>query len=289
MNNKIVKNTILSVIVLMTAGALTGCNDDEVVKVNPTPTPEAIVPLPTKTPVVPSPTVSPLPTTEPTATPSPTTLPPVAGQKGWYIKLTVESATLKDNSTVFGYLEGASDGKDRYDSEALSSSGLYTTIYHTDFGSTKNYRSDYRTYAAAGQKSDTWTIKVNSGDANADVTLSWDGITYVTKNAKGSFNEEHKATAEELSNMRLVDVEDNLVIPVLDNGMKISFNMNGNKVRTFKWVVLKDGEVEPEVTAKVSALSAKVNTFSVEKATVHTLQEDEEENDGFTPPSFEKR
>lgn len=148
---------------------------------------------------------------------------PVAQQKGWYIRLTVQSDTLEDKSTVFGYLEGASDTKDRYDSEALSSTGLYTTVYHTDFGSIKNYKSDYRAYKAAGEGSDIWIIKVNSGDTAADVTLSWDGITYVTKNPKGGFQEEHKVESTELSQMRLVDVDNGTVIYVEENDMQINY------------------------------------------------------------------
>jgi len=204
-------------------------------------------------------------------------------QKGWYVKLTVEDGTLKDNSTVLGYLgylEGASDSKDRYDSEAFSSSGLYTTIYHEDFGSTKNYRSDYRTYKEAGEKSDTWIIKVNSGDANADVTLSWNGITYVTKSLKGGFDEELQTESPELTQMRLVDVETADVVPATDDGMKITFNMNGSNERTFQWILLAEGDSEPDVEPTVKIASPSARSMKVL----------EEESDfGFSPPSFEKR
>ena len=205
-------------------------------------------------------------------------------QKGWYIKLTVQSDTLKDESTVFGYLEGASDGKDRYESEALSSSGLYTTIYHEDFGSTKYYRSDYRAYKATGEKSDRWMIKVNSGDVNADVTLSWNGITYVTKKSKGGFTEELKTQSPELSLMRLVDVETGDVISVEENDMQISFNMEGQKERTFQWILLSEGEPEQEV----QPASARMAAQSLKSMTVQSI-EAEELDFGFIPPSFEKR
>jgi len=199
-------------------------------------------------------------------------------QKGWYVKLTVQSETRKDGNTVLGYMEGASDSKDRYDSEALSSSGLYTTIYHEDFGSTKNYRSDYRVYKAAGEKSDIWMIKVNSGDANADVTLSWKGITYVIKTSKGGFVEELKTQSPELSLMRLVDMETGDVFLADENDMQITFNMEGQKVKTFQWILLKDGDPEPEVQPVAVRMSAP--SF---KST------DVEEFDlGFTPPSFQK-
>jgi len=250
MKNKIIKNTIAAVAVFSLMGSLSGCGGNS------------------------------------TDAKSEDTPDPVVIQKGWYIKLSVESATLKDNSTVFGYLQGASDSKDRYDSEALSSNGLYTTIYHTDFGSTKNYRSDYRAYAETGQKSDSWVIKVNSGDANADVTLSWDGITYVTKNAKGQFEEAHQTQSAELSNMRLIDVETGDVMQATENGMQVTFNMGGSKVRTFQWVLLKDGEEEP--TVQVSTQSASEKAVQSMEDEVKAAEEDEM-NGGFTPPSFEKR
>ncbi len=169
-------------------------------------------------------------------------------QKGWYIRLVAEDGTRKESSTVFGYLEGAGDNKEKYDSEALTPFGgsyLYTTLYHTDFGSVQNYKSDYRVYRAAGEKSDTWTIKVNSGDVNADVTLSWNGITYVTKTFKDGFREELKTDSSELSLMRLVDVETGDVMAVTDEGMKITFNMNGSHQRTFQWTLLANGERSP--------------------------------------------
>lgn len=205
-------------------------------------------------------------------------------QKGWYVKLTVESDTLKDESTVLGYLEGASDSKDRYDSEAFSSSGLYTTIYHEDFGSTKNYRSDYRAYTAVGEKYDTWTIKVNSGDTNADVTLSWNGITYVTKKSKGGFTEELQTQSPELILMRLVDVETGDIILAEENDMQISFNMEGQKERTFQWILLKDGDPEPEVQPIVASKTSP----SLRSMKVQSI-EPEESDFGFAPPSFEKR
>lgn len=205
-------------------------------------------------------------------------------QKGWYVRLSVEDGTRKESSTVLGYLEGAGDGKEKYESEALTPFGgsyLYTTLYHTDFGSVQNYKSDYRVYKEAGQKSDIWTIKVNSGDVNADVTLSWNGITYVTKRAQGGFEEELKIDAPELSLMRVVDVESGDVMLASENGMEISFNMNGSHQRTFEWYLLADGEPEPDVmpTEKSSAVSAK---------SMKTMSKTKETSDAFAPPSFEK-
>lgn len=208
----------------------------------------------------------------------------VVVQKGWYVKLTVESDTLKDESTVFGYLEGASDNKDKYDSESLGTSGLCTTIYHEDFGDTKNYRSDYRTYKEVGEKSDTWMIKVNSNDANADITLSWNGITYVTKKSKSGFIEELQTESPELSLMRLVDVKTGDVFSADESDMQIIFNMEGQRVRTFEWILLKDGDPEPEAEpAVVGVAKASLRSMKVQDI------EPEESDFELTPPSVQKR
>ncbi len=171
----------------------------------------------------------------------------VKGQKGWYIRLVTTSDDLKDNHTVFGYLKGASDQKDKYDSEALSVGGshyLYTTIDHPEFARTSEYRSDYRASRKVGKKSDTWIIVVHSGDAYADVTLSWDGITRVKKNRKGDFVEKHKRGKKILGKMRLLDKENNIKINVKAEN-SYTFNMNGNNEHTLTWILMKDGEDEP--------------------------------------------
>jgi len=167
-----------------------------------------------------------------------TTVPP-AQKVGWYIRLNAKTTSLEDNGTVLGYLEGAMDGKDRYDSKALSAYGLYTTVYHEEYNE-KEYRTDYRRYAKAGDKTDIWIIKVHSGDPLADVTLTWDGITFVLKNAEGNYEEEHQNDAPELEHMKVVDITTGEEIPVSNNSMGISFNMNGSQERTFKWMILKD-------------------------------------------------
>ncbi len=167
-------------------------------------------------------------------------------QKGWYIRLVAESDDLKDVKTVFGYLQGASDQKDRYDSEALSSGGphyLYTTINHTEFEGAVEYRSDYRAFQKIGEKSDTWIIDVHNGDAYADVTLSWDGVTKVKKNKKGDFVEKHKRGNKILGRMILFDEVNNMTIDVKSNN-SYTFNMNGKREHVLAWILMKDGKDE---------------------------------------------
>jgi hypothetical protein len=211
-----------------------------------------------------------------------------AKKAGWYIRMTAQSDALKDANTVFGYLKGAGDAKDRFDAEALSKSGgtyLYTTIYHTDFGKTKNYRSDYRAFKKLGKHSETWTIMVNSGDANADVVLSWDGVTTLKRDAKGNYLEKHIKGKKYLKKMRLVDVRSGEVIEVL-KGRKsntYTFNMEGQKTREFKWLLLRNGEEEPGFEPKMVS-----NRAPAMKRVANSPQQSDIMDD-FTPPAFEKR
>lgn len=200
-------------------------------------------------------------------------------QKGWYIRLQSETNTLKDDKTVFGYLMGASDGKDKYDAEALSVGGsnyLYTVIYHDDFAKADEYRSDYRAYAKIGEKSDTWVIKVKSGNANADVTLSWDGITEAEKNDQGDFIEESTKGNKILSKMRLVDEENSKVIDVKKQD-SYTLNMNGKKELELKWMLLKNGEKEPKIKKPKKAALAEYDETT------------ETEIEDSLPPSAKKR
>ena len=186
-------------------------------------------------------------------------------QKGWYIRIQVEANGLEDANTVFGYLKGASDNKDRYDSEAMASSGLYSVIYHDDFGKKTDYRSDYRAYKKSGQKTETWILKVKyAKDKHADVTLKWNGITYTQGISGGGFIETHKSSSSELDRMRLVDVSNGDVIDISTED-SYRFNMDGKTTHEFQWIMLADGEEEPN-TAKAPAAQSRmrVERMSIE-------------------------
>ncbi len=209
-------------------------------------------------------------------------------QKGWYIRLVTTSNKLTDKSTVFGYLQGASDWKDKYDSEVLSSGGayyLYTTINHPEFVGAEEYRSDYRAFQKIGEKSDTWTIVVHCGDTNADITLSWDGVTWVKKNIQGGFTEKHRKGRKILGKMKLLDETNDQVIDVNAED-SYTFNMKGNRIYTLKWVLFKDAEEKS--TAAESPLkmmkTLKVSSESEEVSEDETVNEDE-----FSMPSPKKK
>jgi len=169
-------------------------------------------------------------------------------QRGWYIRLTAKSDSLIDDKVVFGYLQGANDGKDRYDSQAYASSGLYVVIYNGNFGTKKEYRSDYRAFKTSGSTKETWIVRVyNRRGTNDDITLSWNGITLVSKRENSNnFEEEHKKSSTELKNMRLVDDDEKNIINVSED-QNYSFNMDGKIVREFRWIMLADNDDEPEI------------------------------------------
>jgi len=172
----------------------------------------------------------------------------VVSQKGWYIRISTQSSELEDNQTVIGYLEGASDRRDRYDNEAFPSSGLYTTIYHDNFGKKSDFRSDYRAYKEVGSRSESWIIKVNNARyKNSDVTISWNGITVVEKRARVGYSEKHIDNSSKLQYMRLIDEEGGNIVDISQNS-SYSFNMNGKGIRELKWVILADGEDEPRLS-----------------------------------------
>ncbi len=220
--------------------------------------------------------------TPPSPTPPQPTPPQATTQKGWYIRINTTANTLRDTHTVFGYLDGASDGKDRYDSEAMASSGLYSMIYHHDFGEKKEYRSDYRSNKKSGKQTEIWVLQVKyAKDKYADVTISWDGITYVQGIRGGGFNETHENSSLELENMRLVDTANGAVINVA-NTHSYSFSMDGSSMHEFKWMMLAEDEEEPEAT-NVNDMDSRPSTMR----TMTTSAEDAEEPNKrmrFDPP-----
>lgn len=211
-------------------------------------------------------------------------------QIGWYVRLITTNDDLKDTHTVFGYLRGASDAKDKYDSEAMVTGGshyLYTTLSHPEFQGAREYRSDYRAFAKRGKKSDTWTIIVHSADTQADVTVGWDGVTWVRKKkGESDFTEKHRRGRRLFSNMRLLDEANSIVIDVKAQNA-YTFNMDGKREHTLKWVALKKGEEEP-VVAELEASVAEMGMMEIFSEQKEMIEVESESLDGFMPPSPKK-
>ncbi|SFV63332.1 hypothetical protein MNB_SV-6-602 [hydrothermal vent metagenome] len=168
-------------------------------------------------------------------------------RKGWYVRLVVESEHLTDSGSILGYLEGASDGKDRYSSKALKSSGLYLAISDSRYSADSEYRSDYRAFKPLGSKQEVWYLIVsNSKDRDGDVTISWDGITFVEQENSDLFKENHKDTSAQLALMRLVDVDNKKIVKISEDS-NYTFNMGGKSTKRLKLIMLANGDEEPEV------------------------------------------
>jgi hypothetical protein len=85
----------------------------------------------------------------------------------------------------------------------------------------------------------------------------------VTKTANG-FDETHQRNSEELRLMRLIDKTAGEVIDVSQQN-SYTFNMNGAKSRDFEWIMLADGEEEPDTAkAPVAQSRMRVEQMSIE-------------------------
>lgn len=148
----------------------------------------------------------------------------------WYVQLSANSdaAGIKDSSNVIGQLKDATRGADRNDLPELGASFtpyLSVVFYRPEWQAEDvDYFSDY--HAIARNKRDEWSFEVRSDDPWREVTLRWNG------------------EGADLSTMRLVDIASNAVIPAAGEGVSpsYSFNMNGESVRVFQWIVLSRAE-----------------------------------------------
>ena len=97
----------------------------------------------------------------------------------WYVRLIVEEPTLglRDRNNVFGQLEDAEVGYDRYDlPELVPAFKPYLTVVfpHADWGvKASNYASDYRP-PNKGVPAASWRFEVR-GDVARAVRLRWEG------------------------------------------------------------------------------------------------------------------
>ncbi len=173
--------------------------------------------------------------------------PPYKSFQSWYVRLYLTSDDYKDSGTIFGYLDGASDVKDTFDAELLvyRNSPLYSAIYHLKYEGSHYYRSDFRQMKEVGSLNESWTISIFAKDTNADVTLSWNGITHSKVVGLGEVSEDTVVDDPILAKMRLIDDENNITVNPSQQ-YSYTFNMNGNSQKRLRWVILKDGSSEPQ-------------------------------------------
>lgn len=116
---------------------------------------------------------------------------------GWTLRLSAHTKDLHDTYNFIGVSTRAADGYGREDVPKPPISSPYVTlgISHTDWGKQSGtFASDIRT--VGGVKS--WTVVVNSDQANANVTVNWAGRT-LPRNQKLTIKDE---TTGQVSDMR---------------------------------------------------------------------------------------
>jgi hypothetical protein len=141
------------------------------------------------------------------------------GNGEWYVRLTAMAGNLKDSSNVLGQLSDSLRGYDLHDLRELSPFATpYLTIVfpHPDW---EEHAGDYGTdFHGTNKRNDKWIFDVRSDDINREVTLSW-------------------SIQPNLSGMWLVDTVAGTKVAAQDAGQQYTFNMDGQTVRRFKWVV----------------------------------------------------
>ncbi len=103
----------------------------------------------------------------------------------WYIRLIVESGSLKDRGNVLGQLSDSEDGKDKHDLKEkppFTSPYLSIVFPHTDWvDSGWGYTTDF--HALNKTKKGKWKFTVKASENVSKATLHWEGPEEILKKA----------------------------------------------------------------------------------------------------------
>ena len=161
----------------------------------------------------------------------------------WAMTLYAEDANskLKSVETRFGQIKKAKSGADAYDQESFPSWPKLAINFEAD-GPGSKYKGDYHNITR--KKGDEWTFVVTSSDVNRAVTLRWSELQKVvllkSKAQPRPYKRIEAPGAKKLRRMQLIDLETGEKIPAVVDGelQSYTFNMEGEKTRTFKWKFL---------------------------------------------------
>lgn len=180
---------------------------------------------------------------------------PVIEEKpsNWYIRLVAEDPVreMKTGSAQLGELE-RSDTVEKYTLKALSPFGgsYLDIIFRNPAGmDAGNYKVNFHIHAEVTE--DRWSFIVRTDNVNADILLTWRGLyvltPYIDGQDRSRYKEYRTTTNPLIKNMKLVDVSTgNEIAAEVDGKVQTySFNMDGQKERTFEWVVQIDEVVIP--------------------------------------------
>lgn len=103
----------------------------------------------------------------------------------WFVRLIVESGSLKDPGNVLGQLSDSIDGQDKHDlkeKEPFSSPYLSVVFPHTEWeDSAWGYTTDF--HAVNKTKEGSWEFTVKASENISEATLQWEGPEEILKKA----------------------------------------------------------------------------------------------------------
>jgi hypothetical protein len=207
----------------------------------------------------------------------------------WYLRIVAENPVknLKTTSTQLGELE-EEETVVRHTLKALTPfGGSYLDIVFRNPQGVEagDYKVNFHQYEE-GVK-DVWKFTVRSSDTHADISLTWRGLyvltPYIDNEDRQRYKEYRSVTNPLIRQMKLVDSSNgNEVAAVVDGKVQIySFNMDGQKERTFEWVV----ETEE---VNISTPSSKVLTPQKKVLRSKTLRQKKSESFDLTQPPMIK-
>jgi len=184
----------------------------------------------------------------------------------WYIRLVAEDVNrgLKSASAQLGELE-ESDAVSKHTLKSLSPfGGSYLDVVFKDPAGVEagEYKTNFHAYNESSEE--RWQFTVKTDDANADIALSWRGLyvlsPYIDQQDRQRYKEYRSISNPLIKQMKLVDSSNGNEIAAAVNGKVqiYSFNMDGQKERTFEWVVATEEVNITTPSSKVSTLQRKV-------------------------------
>ncbi len=171
----------------------------------------------------------------------------------WYVRLIAETPAegLYDTRNVLGQLIGSEDGFDTRDLPEMAPFATpYLTIVfpHEDWGEhAGDYASDF--HSPDWKQADQWVFQVKSDSPWRDVRLAWENLTMLQSLWSHENNQRqwttHRVKSGEalMAKMWLEDMDTGDLVKVAEDGVPTDywFNMDGQTVRTFRWVLKGKG------------------------------------------------
>ena len=169
----------------------------------------------------------------------------------WYVRLVAEAPQrgLKTFSSQLGQVD-EENATTRYSLSYLEPLAPYIDIKFNDPEGLQE--GDYKAYIQQYHEGSEafWRFEVKSDDPNADILLSWRGLyvltPYTDQQGKHRYKEYVSRSNPLLKFMRIVDEEDGTIYNIIDDNIisTITFNMDGNYVKTFRWELLQEEVVQ---------------------------------------------